>query len=322
MNMLMMKYMTVVLFFYLTCEKLIGQPVIEAGLGTGIMQYQGDLGGYSDRFPDFLLNKTSRPSISGAISINFSPNHVLSIRLQSTFGRVQAADSLLYSITSAPLIKKTRNLHFRSPVSEASLLFLTYPLAIFSSNQPNQFKLSPFLMIGGGLFAFNPKGFYRSASGEKGWIDLKPLRTEGQGMIPYPDVRSYELIAFNLQAGGGVHYQLTEKVRIGIEIFFRKTSTDYLDDAGGKFIDNSAFDQFFGAGTTMADQAKQMSNSSAYFNGGAYIPGFQPGNLRGSPAAKDYYYTSMLSLQFRINKENRMRLLNGRAMQSTNCTKF
>ena len=300
----------------------LSQPIIEIGMGAGIMKYEGDIGGRSDQIPDIFLNKTSRSSFAGSVNITYSPIQFLGIRLQGTIGRVQGADSLLSVVSAAPLIKKTRNLHFRSPVREASLLIVIHPLSMLFKGPSYQFKFSPFLMAGGGLFGFNPRGFYRGASGEKGWIDLKPLRTEGQGMATQPGSIPYQLLAFSFQAGAGMQYNLSQKLKIGMEIIFRKTTTDYLDDAGGKFIENSAFDQFFGSGTTMADQAKQMSNSTAYFNGGTYLPGFQPGNLRGSPAAKDYFYTTMFFLHYRINKENKWRLLNGKAMQSTNCAKF
>lgn len=302
--------------------KGFSQPILEIGMGSGVMKYEGDIGGRSNQIPDIFLNKTSRSSLSGAINLTYTPIHFLGVRIQGTIGRVQGADSLLAVGPTIPLIKKIRNLHFRSPVREASLLLILHPLSMTFAGQSKQLKISPFLMAGGGIFGFNPRGFYRSSNGENEWIDLKPLRTEGQGMTTHPNIAQYELSAFSLQAGAGVQYQLSQNLRIGLEIMFRKTTTDYLDDAGGKFIDNNEFDQFFGSGTTLADQAKQMSNRTAYFNGGRYMPGVQPGNFRGSPEAKDYFYTSMLFFHYRVNKDNRMSLMKGRAIQSANCVKF
>jgi hypothetical protein len=290
-----------VLIFSILQATSFGQGQVTVGIGFGFMQYEGDLGGRSSRLSEILLNKTSQPSQTGTISLSYHPLDFVAIRLQGTLGQVQAADSLLSTISSASVLKKTRNLHFKSAIREFSLLMEIHPLMFPYSGNPANGKISPYVLAGAGLFGYNPRGLYRDPNGIATWIDLKPLRTEGQGMAAYPGIAEYKTIAYNLQAGAGIRWNITNRLAAGVEILFRKTSTDHLDDVSGTFIDNQSFNDFFGAGTLLAAQAKQMANNPTYSNGGGYITGFEPGNLRGSAAAKDYYYNTLLTMRYRFN---------------------
>jgi hypothetical protein len=301
MRMMFWRCIPLILVFSFIHATSTCQGQVEAGFGFGSMQYEGDVGGRSPLLTDLPLNPTSPPSLSGAFSLSYHPFAFAALRLQGTFGQVQAADSLLSRISAAPLLKKIRNLHFKSAIQEFSLLMEIHPLMFPFSGNPAYGKISPYVLAGAGLFGYNPRGLYRDPNGIATWIDLKPLRTEGQGMAAYPGIAEYKAIAYNLQAGAGIRWNISNRLAVGLEILFRKTTTDYLDDVSGTFIDNQSFDDFFGAGTLLAAQAKQMANNAAYSNGGNYITGFEPGNLRGSAAAKDYYYNTLLTMRYRFN---------------------
>ncbi|MEY2834582.1 MAG: hypothetical protein RLZZ557_244 [Bacteroidota bacterium] len=318
MRMMIGRYIQLVLIFSIIHAISFGQGQVTAGIGLGYMQYEGDLGGRSSRLPDLLTNTTSQPSQTGSISLSYYPFSFAGIRMQGTLGQVQGADSLLSRITAAPLLKKTRNLHFKSAIREVSMLIEIHPLLLPYRGGSKKGKVSPYLLAGAGLFGYNPRALYMDPNGNLSWIDLRPLRTEGQGMAAYPGIAAYKTIAYNFQAGAGIRWKISSRIAAGVEILFRKTSTDHLDDVSGQFIDNNAIDDFFGPGTLLAAQAKQMSNNPAYNNGGSYITGFEPGNLRGSARVKDYYYTSTLFIHYNFARSTS--LMN--PMRSTSCPTF
>ncbi len=293
------KFIAIGMLLLIVTQKLEAQH-FEVGGSFGTLQYEGDIGGRANSFPGILQNKTSPASPFRSLYLGYTPPSFIQIRISVLIGSIQAADSLLKQSTQKESIKKTRNLHFRSPIREASLLFAIHPFDFICTELIWISKFSPYLLLGGGFFEFNPMGWYQNPSGPDGWVALKPLRTEGQGMSAYPDSREYALRALNFQAGAGIRYQLSSKVTIALEILNRKTNTDYLDDVSGKYIDNDVFDAYFGVASTQAETAKQLANNPAFKNAGNYVNGFLPGSLRGSPASKDYYYGTSLRIGYRL----------------------
>ncbi len=71
------------------------------------------------------------------------------------------------------------------------------------------------------------------------WVDLKPLRTEGQGLIPGRE--EYKLTQLNIPMGIGVKYFLTETFHVSSEVLHRKTFTDYIDDVSTNYVDPDIF---------------------------------------------------------------------------------
>ena len=119
----------------------------------------------------------------------------------------------------------------------------------------------------------------------------QPLR-EGNANAP----KEYSLTSFSFPIGIGIRFNITENTSIALEWMNRTTSTDYLDDVSGRYIDNAEFDNFFGAGTVLADQAKQKANFPSWLNG-VHVNGFLPTEPRGSlKKFNDYYYTTSIKL--------------------------
>ena len=118
-----------------------------------------------------------------------------------------------------------RNLNFQSKILDWEL---TGQYSFFSLNEK---WWTPYVFAGIGIFHFNP--FTKDESGSKTF--LKPLSTEGQGFMP--GIREYKLWQFNLPFGIGAEYSLNEDMRLGLEMGYRKTFTDYLDDVSGSYVD-------------------------------------------------------------------------------------
>ena len=102
-------------------------------------------------------------------------------------------------------------------------------------------------------FRFNPKGQYIDPNGNKTWVDLKPLRTEGQGIGNHPNRPQYSLTKRNTPYGIGLKYFFSDKFNLSFEIVSRKTFTDYIDDVSRTYIADQDFYDYFGAGSATAE---------------------------------------------------------------------
>ncbi|MDQ3278945.1 MAG: hypothetical protein M3Q06_11505, partial [Bacteroidota bacterium] len=154
-------------------------------------------------------------------------------------------------------------------------------------------RWSPYAFAGVGLYHFNP---YVKDSGQK--VFLKPLSTEGQGLQQYPTRKPYALTQVSVPFGGGVKYNISDNVRIGLEIGMRRLFTDYLDDVSKTYVD--ANDLLAAKGPVAVKYAYR----------GNEVPGEIPGYpdvgfpakdaQRGNPKANDWLYFTGLHLTFRL----------------------
>jgi hypothetical protein len=117
----------------------------------------------------------------------------LGFRFAFNSGKVEGADSLINESGNAEVYRKVRNLHFRSKITEAYAAAEIYPTIFFEQYEGLQGKLRPYGLIGVGVFRFNPQTQYYSPNGTTRWVNLRDLRTEGQGMDEYPERKLYDL---------------------------------------------------------------------------------------------------------------------------------
>ncbi|MCB0636984.1 MAG: hypothetical protein KDC54_10230, partial [Lewinella sp.] len=139
---------------------------------------------------------------------------------------------------------KDRGLNFRTPITE---LALTAEWNIFRLGNPSGLQFAPYLFAGGSVFRFNPEGRL-----EDNWVELQPLGTEGQGLPGYDE--PYSLTQVAIPVGAGLKFIIKERVTIGLEVGFRKTFTDYLDDVSSRTV--NYLDVLSGNGSLAA----QLSN--------------------------------------------------------------
>jgi hypothetical protein len=164
-------------------------------------------------------------------------------------------------------------------------------------------RFQPYLMVGFGGMYFNPRGtlYTDFKKGTKQWVDLRPLRTEGQGFdkVGYPEMYSrYSMI---VPAGVGFRFDLGPRTSIGLEYMLRYTFTDYLDDVSGKYVDPLRFDIAFLNEGYKADQAKQMQDRTPEFSPGTKNV---PGTYRGDPSTMDLYSTVSVNFYWRLFKKS------------------
>lgn len=282
----------------------LSQGKFEIGFALSTMQYEGEIGG---RFPyiyNDLHNPTSKARLAGGVNFGYHLTDFISLRGVLNVGSVQAADRLLKPDPDPAVVYKlTRNLSFRSSIVEAGISAEFYPLPVlFKRWGQNLGRFNPYIVAGFNVFKFNPRSIYIDKTGALSWVDLKPLRTEGQGMPIANAPKEYSLTSTSIPLGIGVRFNVNDNISLALEWMNRTTATDYLDDVSGRYIDNAEFDNFFGAGTVQADQAKQKANFPSWLNG-VHVNGFLPNEPRGSlNKYNDYYYTTSIKLFVNLDR--------------------
>jgi opacity protein-like surface antigen len=236
---------------------------------AGAANYQGDL--QSKRF---TVNQAGA-ALGASLVYEFSSH--ITLRGGFTFGKIKASDA---KSESAAQIK--RNLSFESTVLEGHIAGEYHFLNIYQRN------ISPYIFGGLAFYRFNPYTY--TQNGRK--VFLQPLSTEGQGLQAYPDRKTYKLTQFSLPFGGGLRLAVSDNIRLGFELGFRKTFTDYLDDVSDKYADQ----------TKLLNERGQEAVDLAYrgdeLPGGLGYP--TENEVRGSAKSKDWYYFAGLNIGIRL----------------------
>ena len=270
---------------------------------VGLSNYLGDLGGNSGIGKSFIYdNNLKKNTYFYGLSFSYLKKYSTGIRFSYTFGKIAGSDhDVQYTSQQDPAYNRyKRNLNFQTKISEFALMLETYPLKWFHvSSLVNKSSLQPYLVAGVGRYKFNPQGsYYDDIAEDYVWVDLAPLRTEGQGMSEYPNRKPYKLSQWNLPFGGGLRYSLGQKTSLSFEFIGRKLFTDYLDDVSTTYIDPNTFSNYLTEED--AKVAKLIANKS-----GDIDPDnpYQSGDVRGNAKNKDFYYSFNVRLSIQLNKK-------------------
>jgi hypothetical protein len=184
---------------------------------------------------------------------------------------LKGADSLSEEPT-----RNARDLHFKSFAIEIQqrLEFIFAANEKFGStfNLPGHYTKKNrsqqyYVFAGLGLCYFNPRA--QNVAGE--WVNLRPLRTENQE-------KKYSPITLTMPFGVGFRMGVSRMWRVGIELSYVKTFSDYMDDVSTNYADPN-------------DISFSDDPNAAYFaNPVIGNPAYAPGEKRGDPNQKDAYY--------------------------------
>lgn len=288
------------------------QVKYEIGISAGPSNFLGDLGGNQGIGRPFIKdNNIELTRIMWGAYFEVSPANYVSFRASFNIGRLEGADSVINRKGGLENARADRDQHFRSPLTEFMITGEFYP-TVFLEQDPDDVwhKFRPYVLAGVGVFRFNPRGQYIDPNGRATWVDLKPLRTEGQGMPNYPNRKEYSLTQINLPYGIGIKYFFNERFTASLEIVNRKTFTDYIDDVSTTYVSDQDFYDYFGAGSVTADIARQMANKAAFNNGGNYLPSYEPGKKRGTATNNDAYYATVVKVGYRFGGDGERRFRN------------
>lgn len=262
----------------------------EVSAGAGGMNCITDVGG-SSASKYFYVNemrlKNTKPCFTFGAAVIYQ--NLLGIRLEGTWGGVQSADADINGTSVNARSKMIRNLSFRSKVSEISLLAEFHPLLLFNfKNYPPRW--SPYIMAGVGMFSFNPQAYLHGK-----YVDLAPLRTEGQGFLEYERSEPYATSQFNVPLGIGLRYELSDIINLRVEFSHRILFTDYLDDVhSAGYVDAEIFGKYLAVDDAI--NAQQLYNRS--------LDGLLPAR-RGNPGNNDTYMSMSFKIGFVLRRKAR-----------------
>ena len=288
------------------------QKFTEAGFTIGPMVFLGDLGGHAGKGTTFIkdYNMNTTKLAFGAYYAIY-PAQFLGFRFSLNYGSLEGSDQNITPKGGDEVTRLDRGLDFRTKILEGTVMAEFYPTALIEDDADDVLgRLRPYGVIGLGLFHFNPQGSYRDPrTGDTYWVDLRPLRTEGEGFAEYPDRKEYSLTQLNIPMGVGIKYFISENVNMSFEIVHRKTFTDYIDDVSTRYVDPKLFAKYLPA--SQVPIAIAMSNKAAM---GYSTPNYGPSSKRGDPTQNDAYFTAQFKISFRIKGRTEDRWRN-----STHC---
>ncbi len=215
-------------------------------LGFGVTNFLGDIGGRDKEGVHFspLDMDWNSTRYAGHLGFRFriAPNFATKTLLQ--YALFAGDDNLTHQPN-----RRNRNIQFQTHLFEISQQFefilarneqfgsrhRRYGLKGF---RPKAFQV--YLFSGLSFFGYIPQG----RGGEYGWTNLRPLKTEGQGLNN--DESAYERYSFGIPIGVGYKIGLTPMWSMSCELSYTHTFTDYLDDVSGNYFDNKLIESNYG----------------------------------------------------------------------------
>lgn len=262
----------------------IGQN-FELGLMGGGSNYSGD---FVPNLP--ILEETQ---LAGAFFIRYNLTNYLSFRGQFTRASISGKD--IHAISN---FVKTRNLTFKTPISEFSFI-PEYNFTFLNDDEYlNTFR--PFVFAGFSYYMFNPTTEYQGQT-----VALQPLGTEGQGLAGQP--AKYSLGQFAIPFGGGIKIGIKDRWELALLGNMRYTFTDYLDDTSKNYAPDynalvTANGELAGA---LSSRRWEYLNAQCDCEDFTPEETYLPGEIRGGPDFKDWYFTFGISVSYKLLKFER-----------------
>ena len=270
----------------------------EVGLNFGPTFFLGDLGGNHGKGTKFIkdVNLELTKFMKGAF-ITMYPADWIGLRAAGQYTYVKGEDYIINTDGVHELWRKQRNLDFRSNMWEAYVAIEILPTMLFKKYDDYEPFIKPYGFFGVGLFHFDPEGSITAPNGTKTWHKLHPLRTEGQGMAEYPDKKPYKLTQLNIPMGAGIKIAISDRINTSLELLYRKTFTDYIDDVSTTYIDADYFDDYLNAQDAIT--ARRIHDKTV----GIVTPGvnrYEPGTQRGNSKNMDAYFSTLLKVGIQL----------------------
>ncbi|MBX9851443.1 MAG: hypothetical protein K2X86_06755 [Cytophagaceae bacterium] len=237
-----------------------------------------------------------RPGLSVVAVRRVTPR--ISLATEIMWIRVMGDDFMSSNLQTPNKINTyIRNLHFRNDIKEAAV-YLKYDLFPSADHYRKRPIYNLYGVAGISFFYHNPKArvFKDTTMTKTKWLALRPLETE--------NVR-YSNFGLAIPIGVGIRYKLSLQWDMEVEVGYRYTFTDYLDDVSGQYPDPASLKD---------DNSRMLSNRSAEQKSalskeqrdlefiqselgysivsGAdykYVQNFGPGNERGTAKGNDGY---------------------------------
>ncbi len=270
-----MKKGFIICFILFTTTVTKAQWLWDYGFALGVSNYLGDIGGKEKTRRDFVADmKMAKTRWNVGGFVRYKVHQKLSVKLALDYLRIEGDDKL-----SSNPARNARNLNLKNDIFD---LAVTGQVFFYEDNDlGNTYRyrngFRAYFFAGVGAYYSNPKTL-------DGGVALRPLHTEGV---------SYSPVGINIPAGIGFYFTFHKKHRIGYELNYRTTFTDYLDDISGNYPDDPSMSgdpnlslRTPELGVTITDENAGLYNSHDW------------GQKRGDKTHKDAYMTMSLSYSY------------------------
>lgn len=275
-----MKNIFIIIFIFFTITITKAQWLWDYGFSLGVSNYLGDIGGKEKTRRDFVADmKMAKTRWNVGGFARYKVHQKVSVKLALDYLRIEGDDKL-----SSNPARNTRNLNFRNDMFD---LAVTGQVFFFEDNDlgntyryKNGFRA--YVFGGVGAYYSNPKALYNGS-----YVALRPLQTEG---------KKYSPIGVSIPLGVGFYFTIHKKHRIGYELNWRTTFSDYLDDISGNYADPTNMSPEAAA---LSDRTGELTDvDPAFAKNFGYDYENNVGNKRGDPTHKDSYMTMSLSYSY------------------------
>lgn len=262
------------------------QYMLDYGFSVGATNYLGEFGGGEETRKEFVsdmkLNFT-RWTVGGFCRYRLS--NLFAVKGSLNYIRLSGDDAL-----TGNRARRGRNLNFKNDMFELLVNgeFFVYKVNDVGGRGTYGTDFNLYLFGGLGLFYSNPKGELDN-SGE--WIGLKDLQTEGV---------SYSTFNFAIPLGVGFYYTIKRKYRIGLEVGWRTTFTDYIDDASTVYTSN-----YDGISNKTTQDLLDEINAEFPDDDPLVLGFYEPGDKRGDPDHNDSYMTATINFSWAIRGKSK-----------------
>lgn len=250
----------------------------DMGWKIGASNYLGDMGGKEQTRRDFVMDmKLKHTRWDLGMFWRYRANYWLAVRGDLTYTRIEGKD-----IESTNPGRRGRNLSFKNDMFALEARAEIYPpfLSLSDVGVYGRYRtdFQTYLFVGAGGLLHFPKA---EINGTK--YSLRKLQTEG---------KKYSPIAFTMPMGVGFFFTFRRQHRVGFEIQWNWTLTDYLDDVSNVYVDAS---QMSGdaIAPTLANRRGELTE--------AFLPdpaNYEPGNKRGDPTNYDNFLSIKVYYSF------------------------
>ena len=250
------------------------------GVTLSAMNYFGDVTP-KPSVPSLRFGAT-RPSLGVTFTHRFTPR--ISARAGLSYGRITGDDSKAADPNDPDgKYRYNRNMSFRNDIAELSVVGI-FDLIPNRNTYVKRPDLVPYVFGGVAGYVGNPKGLVGSNApsslSQGSYVPLQPLKTEGV---------AYDKGGIAIPFGGGVRYKVNKSFDVGLEIGFRKTFNDYLDDVSTVYVDQASLG---------SDAAKYFGGGNALSSTGQFANFNAPGSQRGKSDEDDWYVTTGLTVNY------------------------
>ena len=267
---------------------------------AGSSHFLGDLGGLDAKGTDFSPVDLDYGLTRSALGAGYR------YRFKNWFNASSTFNWLLLKGDDAFTNEKyrnNRNLNFKNNLLELSLrtefgYFKTRPKNRYryrTSLAQKKFKInwSFFVYFGISVFYHNPKG--RDSLGQ--WINLRPLHTEGQGLPGGP--KQYKNYGVAIPFGFYIKGVINRSWTIGLDVCYRKTYTDYIDDVSTSYYNKTALLKAYGP------KSVEMSDPNKGLIYGFSSPAADGTRAQRGDINKDSYFSAQVTLGYLLKKSNK-----------------